>query len=82
MHGHRKGLNRALFWLYSGHGKWPSIFRWAMLVFDIVTIGLFLFHPVVSWRGVETKADVVWIAIDAKFGRLSIRSRMTTDVKE
>lgn len=65
MHEHRKGLNRVLFWLYSGHGKWPSIFRWAMLVFDIVTIGLFLFHPVVSWRGMETKADAVWIAIDA-----------------
>ena len=38
---HRKGLNRALFWLYSGHGRGPSLFRWSMLVFDLVTIGRF-----------------------------------------
>ena len=38
---HRKGLNRTLFWLYSGHGRWPSIFRWSMLVFDLATIALF-----------------------------------------
>jgi len=65
MHEHRKGLNRALFWLYSGHGKWPSVFRWAMLAFDLVTIALFLFHPVISWRGADTQADGIWIAADA-----------------
>lgn len=41
----RKGLNRALFWLYEGHGKWPFIFRWIMLVFDFVTIAYFLWAP-------------------------------------
>lgn len=64
MHEHRKGLNRTLFWLYSGHGKWPSIFRWSMLAFDLVTIALFLAHPVVSWHvGVEGY-EGVWLAID------------------
>ena len=41
----RKGLNRALFWLYEGHGKWPFIFRWALLIFDFVTIAYFLWAP-------------------------------------
>jgi voltage-gated potassium channel len=41
----RKGLNRALFWLYEGHGKWPFVFRWVMLVFDFVTIAYFLWAP-------------------------------------
>jgi len=61
---HRKGLNRALFWLYSGTGKWPSIFRWTMLVFDLVTIALFLIHPAISWHhGVEESVGV-WLAVD------------------
>jgi voltage-gated potassium channel len=64
MHEHRKGLNRTLFWLYSGHGKWPSIFRWSMLVFDLVTITLFLVHPVISWHGGDPEARAVWLAID------------------
>lgn len=42
---HRKGLNRALFWLYEGHGRAPFFFRWAMLVFDFVTIAYFLWAP-------------------------------------
>ena len=41
----RRGLNRALFWLYEGHGAWPFTFRWAMLVFDMVTIAYFLWAP-------------------------------------
>ena len=41
----RKGLNRQLFWLYEGHGKWPFIFRWAMLIFDFLSIGYFLWAP-------------------------------------
>ncbi|MEZ5947467.1 MAG: ion transporter, partial [Hyphomonas sp.] len=41
----RKGLNRALFWLYEGHGDWPFRFRWAMLVFDFVTIAYFMWAP-------------------------------------
>ena len=51
MHEHRRGLNRALFWLYSGHGRWPNVFRWSMLGFDLVSIVLFLFHPSISWHG-------------------------------
>lgn len=41
----RKGLNRWLFWLYEGHGRWPFVFRWAMLIFDFVTIAYFLWAP-------------------------------------
>ncbi|MEQ3649627.1 ion transporter [Hyphomonas sp.] len=41
----RKGLNRTLFWLYEGHGRWPFLFRWAMLAFDFITIGYFLWAP-------------------------------------
>lgn len=61
---HRKGLNRLLFWLYSGHGRTPSIFRWSMLVFDIVTIGIFIFHPLVSWHDGVEAATGVWLWID------------------
>ena len=64
MHEHRKGLNRALFWLYSGHGKWPNIFRWSMLVFDLLTIGLFLVHPSISWHGGDMLTTGIWLAID------------------
>ncbi|MEZ5945847.1 MAG: ion channel [Hyphomonas sp.] len=41
----RKGLNRLLFWLYEGHGTAPFYFRWAMLIFDFVTIAYFLWAP-------------------------------------
>ena len=41
----RKGLNRWLFWLYEGHGRGPFTFRWAMLIFDFVTIAYFLWAP-------------------------------------
>lgn len=61
---HRKGLNRALFWLYSGHGKWPSVFRWSLLVFDLVTIALFLIHPVVSWHNGVAEMTGAWLTID------------------
>jgi voltage-gated potassium channel len=61
---HRKGLNRTLFWLYSGQGKWPSIFRWAMLAFDLVTIALFLVHPLVSWHDGTTESTGVWLYVD------------------
>jgi voltage-gated potassium channel len=61
---HRKGLNRALFWLYSGYGKWPAIFRWSMLVFDLLTIALFLVHPVVSWHHGVEPADGIWLMTD------------------
>jgi voltage-gated potassium channel len=64
MHEHRKGLNRTLFWLYSGHGKWPSFFRWSMLVFDLVSIVLFLFHPSISWHGQDTLTTGIWLVID------------------
>ncbi len=61
---HRKGLNRTLFWLYSGNGRWPSFFRWTMLAFDLVTIAVFLFHPLVSWRQTETPQPAFWVAAD------------------
>ena len=61
---HRKGLNRALFWLYSGTGKWPSAFRWTMLAFDLVTIALFLVHPAISWHGAEQLTQGIWLVID------------------
>ena len=64
MHEHRRGLNRALFWLYSGHGRWPNVFRWSMLGFDLVSIVLFLFHPSISWHGEDRLTTGVWIAID------------------
>ena len=61
---HRKGLNRTLFWLYSGHGRRPSVFRWSMLVFDLVTIGIFLIHPLVSWHQVEVPQAPAWLVVD------------------
>ncbi|MEQ1783152.1 MAG: ion transporter [Hyphomonadaceae bacterium] len=61
---HRKGLNRTLFWLYSGNGGWPSVFRWSMLVFDLVTIAVFLVHPLVSWHQTETPQPALWVAAD------------------
>jgi voltage-gated potassium channel len=44
----RTGLNRSLFWLYEGHGRWPFVFRWAMLIFDFATIVYFLLAPFAS----------------------------------
>jgi voltage-gated potassium channel len=61
---HRKGLNRLLFWLYSGAGKWPNAFRWSMLAFDLVTIGLFLIHPEISWHGGDNPTTMAWLVID------------------
>ncbi|MEZ5894552.1 MAG: ion channel [Parvularculaceae bacterium] len=42
---HRKGLNKFLFWLYEGHGEGPFYFRWALLIFDLLTISYFLWAP-------------------------------------
>ena len=41
----RKGLNRQLFWLYEGTGRASFWFRWALLIFDFLTIGYFLWAP-------------------------------------
>jgi voltage-gated potassium channel len=41
----RKGLNRQLFWLYEGTGTASFWFRWALLAFDFLTIGYFLWAP-------------------------------------
>lgn len=60
----RTGLNRTLFWLYSGHGRWPYLFRWALLALDAVTIALFLAHPLLSWRGGYEFASGAWARID------------------
>lgn len=64
MHEHRKGLNRALFWLYAGNGRWPSFFRWSMLVFDLITIAIFLVHPLVSWHQLNTDVHIGWVVVD------------------
>ena len=61
---HRKGLNRTLFWLYSGPGPWPSAFRWAMLVFDLITIALFLVHPLLTWRDGVPESIGLWLYAD------------------
>lgn len=61
---HRKGLNRTLFWLYSGNGRWPSFFRWTMLAFDLVTIGIFLVHPLVSWHQPNVDVALAWLVVD------------------
>ncbi len=61
---HRKGLNRTLFWLYSGNGRWPSAFRWTMLVFDLVTIGIFLVHPRLSWHQPGGEPLGPWVIVD------------------
>jgi len=54
---HRKGLNRAIFWLYEGQGRVPGGFRWGLLIFDVVTITYFIVtvfegpmatHPVID----------------------------------
>lgn len=41
----RRGINRQLFWLYEGHGSGPYFFRWSLLIFDLLTIGYFLWAP-------------------------------------
>lgn len=61
---HRKGLNRTLFWLYAGIDRWPRIFRWSMLAFDLLTIGLFLVHPLLSWRDGVTASTGIWLWVD------------------
>jgi voltage-gated potassium channel len=61
---HRKGLNRALFWLYAGVGKWPTVFRWAMLAFDLLTIVLFVVHPLLTWRDGVDRPIGVWLFVD------------------
>ena len=61
---HRKGLNRALFWLYSGPGRVPSAFRWSMLVFDFATIALFLVHPLLTWRDGVPESTGAWLYVD------------------
>ncbi|MGA1342705.1 MAG: potassium channel family protein [Hyphomonas sp.] len=61
------GLRRTLVWLYEGVGKWPVTFRWAVLVFDIVTIGYFLVSPFLGRPGEHYWLDYVigsLIAID------------------
>ena len=52
----RHGLNRLLFWLYEGYGKWPYVFRVGLLAFDLVTIAYFIItsfftqpHPELWW---------------------------------
>lgn len=58
----RKGLNRRLFWLYEGQGRWPYFFRVALLSFDILTIAYFLWAP---FRGEGVSHPVADYAIGA-----------------
>ncbi len=61
------GLRRTLVWLYEGVGTWPVTFRWAVLIFDVVTISYFLVSPFLDRDGVHHPLDYVigsLIAID------------------
>jgi hypothetical protein len=35
-----------------------------MLVFDLVTIGIFLIHPMVSWHQAEVPQAPAWVVVD------------------
>lgn len=59
------GLRRTLIWLYEGVGKWPLRFRWAMLAFDVVTIGYFLVSPFIPREGYHYWLDYVIGAVIA-----------------
>jgi voltage-gated potassium channel len=48
-----------LVWLYEGVGKWPVTFRWAVLVFDVVTISYFLVSPFLGTPGEHYWLDYV-----------------------
>lgn len=61
---HRKGLNRTLFWLYAGNGRWPFVFRWTLLVIDFATIAVFLAHPVLAWHDGTHEATGAWLWAD------------------
>lgn len=56
---HRKGLNRALFWLYEGHGQAPYYFRLTLLVFDIVTIAYFLYATFTPTHEISPVANIL-----------------------
>ena len=45
------GLRRTLIWLYEGLGRWPLVFRWSILVFDVATISYFLVSPFLPREG-------------------------------
>lgn len=61
----RRGLNRILFWLYEGHGAAPFAFRWAMLIFDFLTIGYFLWAPFEEYGKSHGAVDFTIAAIIA-----------------
>jgi voltage-gated potassium channel len=41
----RKGLNRTLFWLYEGNGRISFVFRWLLLILDVLAVIYFLSSP-------------------------------------
>jgi len=53
------GLRRTLVWLYEGVGKWPVTFRWAVLIFDVLTISYFLVSPFLGKPGQHFWLDYV-----------------------
>ena len=55
----RTGLNKTLFWLYHGTGTWPFVFRWALLLFDALTIAYFLWAPFQDSERSHTGIDYV-----------------------
>ncbi|MEX1249806.1 MAG: ion transporter [Hyphomonas sp.] len=59
------GLRRTLVWLYEGVGKWPLRFRWAMLIFDVLTISYFLVSPFIPKEGYHYWLDYVIGAVIA-----------------
>ncbi len=61
----RTGFNRTLFWLYEGTGRTPGAFRWALLIFDIVTIAYFIASPFQHRTGAHPALDYVIGAVIA-----------------
>lgn len=61
----RQGLNRFLFWLYEGHGRAPFAFRWAFLIFDLLTISYFLWAPFEEHGKTHSAIDFVIGAVIA-----------------
>jgi voltage-gated potassium channel len=51
------GLRRTLIWLYEGVGAWPVAFRWAVFIFDVLTISYFLASPFLPHSGVHHWLD-------------------------
>lgn len=81
----RSGLNKQLFWLYEGHGRGPYVFRLALLIFDVVTIGYFLWATFTESHTLSIMASVIIgivIALDliARFYIARSKSRFVSEL--